>query len=132
MQPERPPLSPSSEKKRSFLSRFRSKKVTDEPPVPKVAMGSDKPTSPVATRQTMPERVMSDSWPLPPKTMDDDGRPYTSDGVAITMGADGQSGVADGQNALSTVKSAGGAPTYGRSGKKKRFQMLRKAFGLYD
>ena len=85
-----------------------------------------------AQRQGMGERVMSDSWPLPEQTSsaNDSTRPSTSSGVlAKTNGnairpAIGQR-TPTGETNNSTV-------SYGRSGKKKRFPMLRKAFGLKD
>jgi serine/arginine repetitive matrix protein 2 len=79
-----------------------------------------------------PERIMSDSWPLSPKMPAiDEGRPNTSDGVDLPF-ADSRPGVGGRQPTTDTIGSAGGTPVYGRSGKKKRFPMLRKAFGLDD
>jgi serine/arginine repetitive matrix protein 2 len=67
-----------------------------------------------------PERIMSDSWPLPPKMpVIAEDRPNTADGVALPA-AEVRPG------------TSGRQPSYGRSGKKKRFPALRKAFGLND
>lgn len=79
-----------------------------------------------------PERIMSDSWPLPLKMPAiDEGRPNTSDGVALPF-AEPRPVVGGRQPTTDPVHSAGGTPVYGRSGKKKRFPLLRKAFGLDD
>lgn len=82
--------------------------------------------------RSRPERIMSDSWPLPPKmpAIDED-RPNTSDGVDLTV-VGSRPGVGGRQATTDTVRTAGGTPVYGRSGKKKRFPLLRKAFGLDD
>ena len=85
-------------------------------------------------RRAQPERVMSDSWPLPPKIAGRE-RPNTSDGIRL-------SAVASDTNLRSTIASRGKMSTpsgavgpnavYGRTGRKKRFPWLRKAFGLVD
>lgn len=88
-------------------------------------------------RRALPSRIASDSWPLPDKT-DVDDRPNTSDGLGMDANevtsdtAHGRPGLGVRENTSSTLKSEGGTPIYGRSGKKKRFPMLRKAFGLHD
>lgn len=88
-------------------------------------------------RRTLPSRLASDSWPLPEKA-DDDRRPKTSDGTAkdgieSAQGpAESRPGLGPREYTASTLKSEGGTPIYGRSGKKKRFPMLRKAFRLHD
>lgn len=83
-------------------------------------------------RQT-PTRIMSDSWPLPPKMAAiDEDRPSTADGVglpATQSAADLRPGIGE---RTDTMRSAGGTPVYGRGGKKKKFPKLRKAFGLTD
>lgn len=83
-----------------------------------------------------PTRIMSDSWPLPAKmpAIGED-RPNTSDGVDLPYtqsAADLGPGLRQRVDTTDTVRTAGGTPVYGRSGKKKRFTMLRKAFGLQD
>ena len=159
--PSDEPLSPTTEKRKGFFGRLRSKKPKKESQrisraglessiqreayleQAKVEMERAKtpetPTSPPKLqRRTTPKRVMSDSWPLPEKVTADDGdRPLTSDGINNvandTMPAAGfRPGLAPRQNTSSTVRSAGGTPVYGRSGKKKRFPLLRRALGLYD
>ena len=81
--------------------------------------GDLRPSLSTSGRQK-PERIMSDSWPLPPKmpAIAED-RPNTADGVAPPA-AEVRPG------------TSGRQPSYGRSGKKKRFQGLRKAFRLND
>ncbi|KAK6367977.1 uncharacterized protein PV06_09296 [Exophiala oligosperma] len=80
-------------------------------------------------RRQGPQRIMSDSWPLPPKIPENeenmDIRPNTADGPPMRNG--------------STRLNRGSMRTQevplepiGRGGKKKRFPMLRKAFGLKD
>jgi serine/arginine repetitive matrix protein 2 len=76
-------------------------------------------------RRHMPERVMSDSWPLPPPIGDDKLRPNTADGQPIRNGT---TRLNQGSMRVPNVP----ADAVGRSGKKKKFPMLRKAFGLKD
>lgn len=80
-----------------------------------------------------PERIMSDSWPLPARmpAIDED-RPNTSDGVDLPSTAGLRPEIGGRQATTDSVLTAGGTPVYGRSGKKKRFPKLRKAFGLND
>ena len=100
----------------------------------------------ILQRRSTPQRVMSDSftsrrmpsesWPLPPKIGED--RPFSSDGVpnaadSTVAGGENRPGVLERQNTSSTVRTANGTPIYSeRTGKKKKFPMLRRAFGLYD
>jgi hypothetical protein len=60
---------------------------------------------------------------LPPKIgAVDDNRPFSADGGAPQR-----------QNTTFSAKTAGGTPVYSeKTGRKKKFPMLRKAFGLYD
>lgn len=77
-------------------------------------------------RRQGPQRIMSDSWPLPPKipaAMND--RPNTADGPPYRNGTTRLN-----QGSMRTAKEP--VEPVGRSGKKKRFPMLRKAFGLRD
>jgi serine/arginine repetitive matrix protein 2 len=83
-------------------------------------------------RRGMGQRIMSDSWPLPDKPGPDlDTRPSTSSGVpAKTNGTAIRPGLGERIPTSETTDSSG--VVYGRSGKKKRFPMLRKALGLKD
>ena len=85
------------------------------------------PRAPKLQRRNTPKRYQSDSWPLPqsPATTHTDSRPNTSDGA---------SPIANGRPALGTRRSTVDehGRVLGKSGKKKRFPMLRKAFGLHD
>ncbi|KAL9111163.1 MAG: hypothetical protein Q9227_004426 [Pyrenula ochraceoflavens] len=90
-------------------------------------------TSPVGKlqRRSMPQRVMSEtSWPLSEKEGREVNRPGTSDGVVKEV-PDSRPSLPR-ENTASTLRTEGGTPVYGRSGKKKRFPMLRKALGLHD
>lgn len=83
-------------------------------------------------RRGMGQRIMSDSWPLPDKPEADlDTRPNTSSGVpGQTNGSAVRPGLGSRIPTAETTNSNGVA--FGRSGKKKRFPMLRKALGLRD
>ena len=77
------------------------------------------PKSPKLQRRN-PQRVTSDSWPLPPPIPESPSttvRPNTSDGTNKQRPDLGERG-------FSAVSAT--------TGKKKRFPMLRKAFGLHD
>ena len=80
-----------------------------------------------------PERIMSDSWPLVPKIPSaEDDRPSSADPVSTKINGVARPGMRERVFSNETDRSAGGTPSYGKSGKKKRFPMLRKAFGLKD
>ena len=136
-------------KKRSFFGGLGKKK--DDAKVPKIDMESagphDKPLehdraertlgidspdqsprSPKLQRRTTPKRFASDSWPLPqnPAMATTDGRPSTADAPAMK-------GRPELGSRRSTAQGVGeNGVVVGKSGKKKRFPMLRKAFGLHD
>jgi len=75
-------------------------------------------------RRHIPQRVMSDSWPLPPKIPDHmDNRPGTAESAPVRNGS---TRLAEGSMRYHD------SPAVSKSGKKKRFPMLRKAFGLKD
>lgn len=76
-------------------------------------------------RRHIPQRVMSDSWPLPPKIPDHlNDRPGTAESAPVRNGT---TRLAEG-----SMRGYHDPPAVGKSGKKKRFPMLRKAFGLKD
>lgn len=89
------------------------------------------PKSPKLQRRNTPMRLDSNSWPLPPVPGAANDRPNTADGVRNTARPD--LGVRS-----STVDTSGSkrvdqnGVVLGRTGKKKRFPMLRKVFGLHD
>lgn len=149
------PASPVDGKKKGIFGRFRSKKAKDSTkaaqPVPTEREGPheqrradldgsrspEMPASPDGKgklqRRHTPQRMTSDSWPLPPKLIaDDTQRPDTSDGTGNAEGVNGRPGLGTRQDTSGTVRTDGGTPVLGRTGKKKRFPMLRKAFGLHD
>ena len=141
-------------KRRTFLSPFGSKK-REEPTMrkpepestsPRAAhpetrkaeriLGLDSPQqsprSPKLQRRNTPKRPTTDSWPLPqsPAIATSDIRPKTSDGTTAAKSRP-EIGIRrttlEGQAALGT-----NGTILGKGGKKKRFGMLRKAFGLHD
>ncbi|KAI2482301.1 Herpes BLLF1 domain containing protein [Pyrenophora tritici-repentis] len=84
--------------------------------------------SPKLQRRSTPE------WPLPP-TIPIDDRPISSDGVAprrprfaIRKSSTG----AVSHVSAPTIDAQGRSVSYGRTGKKKKFQGLRRVFGLND
>ncbi len=95
------------------------------------------PKSPKLQRRNTPKRLSSandTSWPLaqsPGGTSTTvDNRPRTSDGQSKPINAG--AGRPDLGTRRSTVQGEGAALPVGATGKKKRFPMLRKAFGLHD
>ncbi|MCJ1330454.1 hypothetical protein MMC10_007138 [Thelotrema lepadinum] len=101
---------------------------TDIPPIPPM---SPPPSRGKLQRRVTPQRLMSDTWPLPPPIPESPvsvksvKRPLTSDGSTTPRPAFGQ-------RKISTNTDTGDGGAIGKSGKKKRFPMLRKAFGLRD
>ena len=87
------------------------------------------PKSPKLQRRNTPKSIPSSSWPLPdvPVPASAVNRPNTSDGVAITAAKP-----ALGSRRLTAQPDPAEGVVVGRSGKKKRFPLLRKAFGLHD
>ncbi|KAF2677496.1 hypothetical protein K458DRAFT_409704 [Lentithecium fluviatile CBS 122367] len=96
--------------------------------------------SPKLQRRSTPQwgRSTSDSWPLPqPPKIGNDPRPQSSDGVmnrrsslrpTLTKRLSSQT-----SQARTTVDpSSGKEVIIGRTGKKKKFQGLRRVFGLHD
>jgi serine/arginine repetitive matrix protein 2 len=154
--PRESPVLPVDGKKKGIFGRFRSKKVKDptrdDPPAiaeqgkqhgqtradPEGARSPEIPTSPDAKgklqRRHISQRTTSDSWPLPPKPVPDDHheRPTTSAGSGSAEVLNGRPGLGVRQDTSTTVRTEGGTPVLGRSGKKKRFPLLRKALGLHD
>ena len=120
------PVSESSARRDTHLERSPAELEQARSPV-----GPGSPTGKLQ-RRNMPQRVMSESWPLPEAKEEGlDKRPGTSDGVVQNI-TNGRPSMMPRENTSSTVRTEGGTPVYGRSGKKKRFPMLRKALGLHD
>ena len=120
------------------------------PASPSTSQAQASPKSPKLQRRNTPKRILSlqsaqaeiDSWPLPqsPATTDRSSRPNTSDGngsAGVGVGRHGVAGVS-GRSGLgqrgrrSTLENEGNGVVLGKGGKKKRFPLLRKAFGLHD
>lgn len=148
------PVSPTDGKRRGIFGRFRSKKIKDssqhgQPAYAEPqehldharadlggARSPDIPASPDAKgklqRRHTPQLMTSDSWPFPPKSVPDDDWPKTSDGTGRADGVNGRPELGTRRDTSGTVRTEGGTVAVGRSGKKKRFPRLRKAFGLHD
>jgi hypothetical protein len=93
------------------------------------AKGGSRPMSPTPQgklqRRHQPQRIMSDSWPLPPPIpVHNDNRPGTAESAPVHNGS---TRLQEG-----SMRMGKETPEVGRGGKKKRFMMLRKAFGLKD
>jgi len=89
------------------------------------------PRSPKLQRRNTPMRLDSNSWPLPPTPGAASDRPNTADGVVRAARPD--LGVRSSTAESLGVKADGqNGVVLGKSGKKKRFPTLRKAFGLHD
>ena len=91
-------------------------------------------TRPMSPRSPKLQRRQTPEWPLqPPPTIGTDDRPMSSDGVAPRRPrfANRQSSAVSNVSAP-IVDAQGRSVSYGRSGKKKKFQGLRRVFGLND
>ncbi|RMZ69963.1 MUC1 Extracellular alpha-14-glucan glucosidase [Pyrenophora seminiperda CCB06] len=126
------PISAPAEIPMPPAQRNRDKGIPMTPIDEEKEFGDPAPLSPVRSpklqRRTTPE------WPLPPSIAIDD-RPMSSDGVAprrprfaIRKSSTG----AVSHVSAPTVDVQGRSVSYGRSGKKKKFQGLRRVFGLND
>ncbi|MCJ1404644.1 hypothetical protein MMC11_007870 [Xylographa trunciseda] len=104
------------------LERSKSERML----APEVSVQS--PKSPKLQRRNTPKRYASDSWPLPesPGTPVLSNRPQTSDGFAAAA----RPNMGTRQSTAQSTTTNG--TVLGKNGKKKRFPMLRKAFGLHD
>ncbi|KAF2179395.1 hypothetical protein K469DRAFT_302538 [Zopfia rhizophila CBS 207.26] len=96
--------------------------------------------SPKLQRRSMPQwgRSTSDSWPLPqPPKIGEEARPQSSDGVLPKRASLGPTLSKQHSSTTSEAKNGvdpktGKEVSFGRSGKKKKFQGLRRVFGLND
>ena len=141
------------QKKKGFFSRFGSKrddKISKRPTTPLVngaAAASDSPRTPKLQRRNTPQALQTipqdsvppptESWPLPqpPKIGADPekDRPQTSDGATgggVKMATSMRPDVGSRRHTGGSQVIDGVA--FGRTGRKKRFPKLRKAFGLHD
>jgi len=92
------------------------------------------PTSPT-NKQKSPklQRRSTPEWPLPPPIpMDDEIRPMSSDGISPRRPRFATRQPSTMSNATAPGEMSGRSVSYGRTGKKKKFQGLRRAFGLND
>lgn len=101
----------------------------------KLEAAQERTTSPSRTpgklqRRSTPQRILSDSWPLPAKVVNDaSDRPQTSSGVETATTTRPELGERTPSSPNSNPEAG---MTYGKTAKKKRFPLLRKAFGLKD
>lgn len=145
------PMSPVDGKKKGIFGRFRDKARDSTRDAESVTteqegqheqhagagfQGPRSPETPASPdgrgklqRKHTPQRMTSNSWPLPPTN--DDGL-KSSDGAGGAEGTNGRPHLGRRQETSDTVRTEGGTPVLGRTGKKKRFPRLRKAFGLHD
>ena len=117
---------------RTKLERSTTGHTNDSPvDIPPIPPMSPPPSRGKLQRRVTPQRVLSDTWPLPPPipespvSVKSERRPLTSDGSTTPRPPFGQ-------RKISTNTEVGDGSAVGRTGKKKRFPMLRKAFGLRD
>jgi hypothetical protein len=107
-----------------------------------VEAGIKPPTSasPKYQRKNAPQfdRSVSDSWPLPqPPSIGEDPRPQSSDGAIPRRSSLRPKLTKRTSSQISTPQSivdpeTGKSVSFGRSGKKKKFQGLRRVFGIND
>ncbi|KAI4714047.1 hypothetical protein J4E89_001497 [Alternaria sp. Ai002NY15] len=91
--------------------------------------GDPTPSSP--QRSPKLQRRKTPEWPLPPAIGTDD-RPVSSDGVAPRRPRFATRASLVSNVSAPIVDAQGRSVSYGRSGKKKKFQGLRRVFGLND
>jgi len=104
---------------------------------PRISSAQNSPKSPKLQRRNTPKtvpRANDNSWPLPQSpgvaTSTRDSRPRTSDGAAAANGA-GRPDIGMRRTTLQGAPPPPAAPlAMGNTEKKKRFGMLRKAFGI--
>ncbi|KAJ4375887.1 hypothetical protein N0V83_001165 [Neocucurbitaria cava] len=96
--------------------------------------GTPEPASPESKKSPKLQRRSTPEWPLPPPpAIGQDERPMSSDGIAPRRPRFGQRQASGMSNVTDPVVDAQGrSVSYGRSGKKKKFQGLRRVFGLND
>lgn len=93
--------------------------------------------SPQAGRSPKLQRRSTPEWPLPrnnipiPPIPEDDVRPMSSDGIAPRRPRFALR-TASQMSSATAPDTAGRSVSYGKTGKKKKFQGLRRAFGLND
>ncbi|KAL5115434.1 hypothetical protein ACEQ8H_006655 [Pleosporales sp. CAS-2024a] len=98
--------------------------------------GESAQSSPEVARSSKLQRRSTPEWPLPRNNIPvppipDDARPMSSDGIAPRRPPFVLRTASQLSNATAP-DTAGRSVSYGRAGKKKRFQGLRRVFGLND
>jgi serine/arginine repetitive matrix protein 2 len=96
--------------------------------------GDPAPISPASKKPPKLQRRSTPEWPLPPVlAIGTDDRPVSSDGVAPRRPRFAMRQSSAVSNVSAPILDAQGrSVSYGRSGKKKKFQGLRRVFGLND
>ncbi|KAL6711664.1 hypothetical protein ACN47E_004598 [Coniothyrium glycines] len=91
-------------------------------------------TSPAAKKSPKLQRRSTPDWPLPPPPfLGIENRPMSSDGVAPRRPRFQKRQSSQISNVTApVVDTSGRSVSYGKSGKKKKFQGLRRVFGLND
>ena len=134
---------------RQTMAKLEAAKSTEALSVPSTPPQKTPQTPPLQRPQSptggklqrrRPERIMSDSWPLPesPATPQAQDRPSTAGASPATSAKQKVNGVStlrptnERRPTSETFATDGGSPTTAGKSKKKRFPMLRKAFGLKD
>lgn len=104
-----------------------------------LAAGEATTKAPTAGRRTMAERSASDSWPLPSPNpaFAEQQRPQSADGPVQRKGSHRPTLVKRHSSQISQARTevdvrSGKAVSFGKTGKKKKFQGLRRVFGLND
>lgn len=91
-------------------------------------------SSPASKKSTKLQRRSTPDWPLaPPPVIGNEARPVSSDGVMPHRPRFANRQSSQISNATAPTANGQGQPvSYGRTGKKKKFQGLRRVFGLND
>jgi serine/arginine repetitive matrix protein 2 len=94
--------------------------------------GTPVESSPVSKKSPKLQRRSTPEWPLPaPPAIGTDDRPMSSDGIAPRRPRF-QNRQSSQISNVTAPDASGRSVSYGRSGKKKKFQGLRRVFGLND
>lgn len=130
--------SPPRKEKRGFFGLGKKRRSSADvlAQTPQGAFSGTSPGSPSGKlqRRNSPGRRASESWPLPVAVPDEKAstaseRPTTSDGAPAGPRLTKKQSTG---GEIAESEPGGADDVFGRSGKKKKFPMLRKAFGLKD
>jgi hypothetical protein len=94
--------------------------------------GDPVPVSSQVKKSPKLQRRTTSEWPLPP-VIGEEARPMSADGVAQRRPRFAMRQSSNVSNTTAPIVDAQGRTvSYGRTGKKKKFQGLRRVFGLND